>query len=143
MRVQVLNRYQAEECFPVPGEVMISISTPGDEPASLQEGWEDVLRLQFHDSVKVYDSLPDTVLFDREDAKQIHEFIAKHSEKDFVTHCDAGWSRSMAIGVFLRDTHGAQLQILSESPLNPKDFANFFANALVLRTLRTLEEKRR
>jgi len=112
MKVDVYNRGQAEDLEPVEGTVMISISAPGDQ-ASLKEGWEDILRLEFHDVVEIPDDIPDVEPFDTGHVDAIHEFVEKHIEagKDFVIHCDAGVSRSVAVGVFMEDVHGADLEL--------------------------------
>ena len=110
MKVDVYNRAQAVGLEPVEGTVMISISGP-DDPADLKEGWEDVLRLEFHDVVKIPRGIPDIKPFHRSHVDAIHEFVEKHVEagKDFAIHCDAGVSRSVAVGVFLEDVHGGDL----------------------------------
>jgi len=136
MKAQILNREQGEHCPVTEGCVAISISTPGDQPASLQEGWEAVLRMQFHDVNQPHADIPNLVLFDDDFAKQVHEFITAHLGKDFMIHCDAGVSRSMAIGVFLRDVCGYELQVVSNNPSDHNAFANMFANSLVVRKLK-------
>ena len=136
MRAQILNRQQGEERRAAPGQVMISISTPGDKPASLQEGWESVLRLQFHDVVEDHPDADTLVLFNDEMAATVREFIRNHLGKGFVIHCDAGVSRSMAVGVFLRDVCKYKLQVFSNDPTDHDRFANQFANALVVRKLK-------
>lgn len=108
MRVDVFNREQAEVREPTPGTVIISISSPGC-PANLKDGWEDVLRLEFHDVVKPVTGIPELVLFSVAHVEQIHDFVEHNLDKDFVVHCDAGVSRSVAVGVFLRDVYDAEL----------------------------------
>lgn len=112
MRVDVYNRGQAEDLEPTEGTVMISISSPGD-PADLKEGWEDVLRLEFHDVVKIPLDIPDIKAFCQDHVDAVHEFVDKHVEtgKNFVVHCDAGVSRSVAMGVFLKEVHGGDLHL--------------------------------
>jgi predicted protein tyrosine phosphatase len=112
MRVDVYNKEQAEDLEPVKGTVMISISGPGD-PANLKEGWEDVLRLEFHDVVKTHADMPNLKLFGQTHIDAIHEFVEKHVEagKDFAVHCDAGVSRSVAVGVFLKEVHEGDLNL--------------------------------
>jgi predicted protein tyrosine phosphatase len=112
MRVDVYNREQAEGLEPVEGTVVISISGPGDQ-ATLKEGWEDILRLEFHDVVKVPKNMPEIKPFHTTHVDAIHEFVEKHIEagKDFAIHCDAGVSRSVAVGVFMEDVHGGDLKL--------------------------------
>lgn len=136
MKVRILNRQQGEQWAAAPGQVMISISTPGDKPASLQEGWESVLRLQFHDVTQDHPGAGVLVLFNDEMADAAYEFIQIHLGKDFVVHCDAGVSRSMAVGVFLRDVCEYKLVVISNDPVDHDRFANAFANSLVVRKLK-------
>jgi predicted protein tyrosine phosphatase len=112
MQVDVYNRVQAESLEPTEGTVIISISTPG-YPATLKEGWEDVLRLEFHDVVKIPKGMPEVKPFTSDHVDAIHEFVDKHvaASKDFAVHCDAGVSRSVAVGVFLNEIHGGDLNL--------------------------------
>jgi predicted protein tyrosine phosphatase len=107
MQVDVYSRQQAVELAPVEGTVVISISTPGFELASLQEGWKSILRLQFHDCTE--DNASALTPFNDVMAAIVHEFIQVHLGKDFMIHCDAGVSRSVAIGLFLREIFEAEL----------------------------------
>ena len=97
---------------PTEGTVMISISAPGN-PADLKEGWEDVLRLEFDDVIKIPRNMPEIRAFCMDDADLIHEFVDRHvaAGKDFAVHCDAGVSRSVAVGVFLIEVHGGDLNL--------------------------------
>ena len=108
MKVDVYNREQAEALKPDRGSVVISISSPGF-PANLKEGWLDVLRLEFHDVVSIPRGIPDLIPFTYEHVEKVHEFVERYLDQDFMIHCDAGVSRSVAIGVFLQDVYGAEL----------------------------------
>jgi len=139
MRVDVYNREQIENLFPVKGAVMISINTPprtewDDGFADLRPGWEDVLQLSFHDFVNEGDEdlFNGWVVFTPSMAKEIHAFVEKNSGKDFVIHCTAGQSRSVAVGVFLRDVHNAELFLHAADN-------EASANSLVRRTLMRTE----
>ncbi len=112
MKTDVYSRGQAEVLEPTEGTVMISISAPGN-PADLKEGWEDVLRLEFDDVVKVPKNMPEIRAFCTTHIDAIHEFVDRHvaDGKDFAVHCDAGVSRSVAVGVFLNDIHGGDLNL--------------------------------
>jgi predicted protein tyrosine phosphatase len=112
MRVDVYNREQAVGLEPVAGTVVISISSPGDQ-APLKEGWEDILRLEFHDVVKIPKNMPEIRAFCTTHVDAVHEFVDKHvaAGKNFAVHCDAGVSRSVAVGVFLEDVHGGDLHL--------------------------------
>ena len=136
MRVRIFSRKQIQELEPLEGSVLISISTPGCDPPHLREGWEDILHLQFDDACAPYDVLRGMVLFDEGLADLVHAFIAKHRHKDFVIHCDAGKSRSVGIGVFLRDVYEAELVLHSVDATSPIEFANQNANSLVVSQLK-------
>ena len=128
MRVDVYSRKQAEELTPEDGQAIISISVPG-KPAAIRRvnEWVDILRLEFHDA---QEGEPDLVLFTREMADQIHTFAAAAAltRTNVVVHCDAGISRSVAVGVYFRDVWGYELVLHATSTA-------FGANNLVLRTL--------
>ncbi len=111
-KIDVYNRGQAEDLEPTEGTVMISISAPGD-PADLKKGWEDVLRLEFDDVIKIPKNMPEIRAFCTTHIDAIHEFVDKHvaDGKNFAVHCDAGVSRSVAVGVFLEDVHGGDLHL--------------------------------
>lgn len=118
MRVDVYSRQQAVELVPVEGTVVISISSPGKE-APLQEGWDDILRVGFHDVVIPRAEMPvlvepgvgkvAVVMFDETMAAAIDKFAWKYHDKNFMVHCDAGVSRSVAVGLFLKEIFQAEL----------------------------------
>lgn len=158
MRVDVYSREQAEALTPRYDAAVISISTPYDKPATLKHGWPAIYRLQFHDfasdvgptlgpckTCEQRGMIPGdaggvrctvcngtgfrrVVYFDEDMAEALQHFITKHLGFDFVVHCDAGISRSVAVGVYLRDVHERELH-LHATP-NPS-----MANGLILRTL--------
>jgi predicted protein tyrosine phosphatase len=108
VKVDVFSRNNACVREPTPNTAVISIATPG-YPALLKEGWDDVLRLEFHDVVNIPKGMPEAVPFSDTHAEDIHAFIAKHEGKDFMVHCDAGMSRSVAVGAFLKEAHDYEL----------------------------------
>ena len=114
MQVDVYSRGQAVDLEPTEGTVMISISAPG-KPADLKEGWEDVLRLEFDDIVKLDKRFPEFRAFCMDDADAIHEFVERHvaDGKDSAVHCDAGWSRSTAVGMYLNEVYGGDINLHS------------------------------
>jgi predicted protein tyrosine phosphatase len=122
VRVDVYSRTNACGLDPTPNTVVISICCPGD-PCTLKEGWEDVLRLEFHDVVRIPQGLADgdIIAFNIDHADQIHAFIEKHEGKDFMVHCAAGLSRSVAVGSFMREVHGADLHL---HEIHSDEFAN-------------------
>lgn len=110
MKADVYNRAHAEAVNPIPNTVVISISNPG-LPARLKDGWEAVLRLEFHDVVTIPVGMPECVPFHDGHVVEIHDFVEENLDKDFMVHCDAGMSRSVAVGVFLQDVHGYTLHL--------------------------------
>lgn len=110
MRVDVYNRAHAEAVAPTPNTVVISISNPG-LPARLKDGWESVLRLEFHDVVTRAEGMSQCEPFHDGHAVEIHDFVEENLDKNFMVHCDAGMSRSVAVGVFLQDVHGYTLHL--------------------------------
>ena len=62
----------AEKLQPTGNDVMVSIHDRSQEPASLQKGWNAVLRLSFHDTDV---AKPGYDLFSPEQAHQVMAFI--------------------------------------------------------------------
>lgn len=114
MRVDVYSKYHAAEIEPTEGTVVISIGSPGEE-YTLKPGWDDVLRIEFDDVVKIPPSRDmlgrDIIAFCDKHADTIHAFIEEHREKDFLIHCSAGVSRSVAVGSFMREIFDADLKL--------------------------------
>lgn len=107
-QVQVYSRRRCLAHNPLPNEVLISIQTPQrrykiDRP----QQFKAVLNLDFEDTNNVKHKLS----FSRKQAQRTYQFIraALHGKKDFVIHCDAGISRSVAIGLFLADVFDADV----------------------------------
>lgn len=134
MRVDVYSRDQVKGLKPTPNTVVISITCPAD-PCPLKEGWEDILRLEFHDVALPPQELPPdladrVILFDEEMAAQIRHFVRQHQDRDFVIHCAAGVSRSVAVGTYLRDAHGADLRLHAA---HSDGLANGWVRAVLMR----------
>jgi predicted protein tyrosine phosphatase len=112
MRVDVYSKYHAAEIEPTPGTVVISIGSP-DEEYTLKPGWDDILRIEFDDVVNIPTGMTgcNIIAFCTAHADTIHAFIEKHSDKDFLIHCSAGVSRSVAVGSFMREVHDADLKL--------------------------------
>ena len=87
--------------------MVISIGSPG-EAYNLKPGWDDVLRIEFDDVISISHPF---IACSTADADILHEFIERHIEKDFLIHCGAGLSRSVAVGSFMREIHGADLHL--------------------------------
>lgn len=101
-RVLIMSRDEAEQFIGGPNDVCISIRSVGASPANLCSSWRDVLRLYF-DDVAGYDQVPDGAIdLSGEDAARVVEFALKHRDAErLVVHCEAGISRSVAIGLAL------------------------------------------
>jgi len=128
MRIDVYNRTQAERLEPRHDAVVISISIPG-KPAMLRHGWADVLRLEFHDIMEQWEvDTEGLTIFTPEMAAQVQRFAELHKAFDFVVHCHAGFSRSVAVGIYLRDVYEGELHTHAITHLQA-------ANSHVLRTL--------
>lgn len=101
--VVFVNERAAESMAPTPGCAMISINCPGHE-TTLKDGWDRVLRLQFHDVDRDMSS-EGLTLFNKEHARQIIDFVdeIKDACHLLVVHCSAGISRSGAIATFVSE----------------------------------------
>ena len=123
------------------GAILISISTPTQEgyPGHSRfpnySLWEDSLKLKFDDwsglgSTNYYSP------FTKFQAVDTLAFILKHQGKDFDIHCDAGVSRSAAVGKFIVDNLGSTLY--SDKIQTPNKRVLEFLNEQYRRHLRTL-----
>lgn len=108
-----IDRRRAEHCHQLPKPLkrcaLISITDPDREEAQLYpHAWEGVLRLKFHDVD--YQVGQSYILFNKDHAKQVMSFLAKHeSDVDSVlAHCEAGISRSAAVSKFVAYVYGLQ-----------------------------------
>lgn len=114
-QVFVCDRKFTSGLEPMDDVVLISISTPNIEYKDKinLEGWADSLALEFHDVMEprmLNDDIP-AIHFTQQHAVQTFNFIQLNLGKDFIVHCDAGISRSMAIGVFLYDFYTYDLNL--------------------------------
>ena len=73
------------------------------------EGWKDSIQLVFNDVTN--QDKPSYVLFNDDMARKLVAFVYKNMCSDFVVHCDAGMSRSVAVGCYLRDQLGYLLDL--------------------------------
>lgn len=125
--VDVFSRQQAESLIPRPGFVAISITACSRSMASLHREWEDILFLQFDDV-----GANEENCFSRGQANAIIEFARRHEDKCFMVHCDAGLSRSVAVGLFL----AAWLEKdLRTHACKTVQFYNAHVHALLMRVL--------
>jgi len=136
--VTVFNRAGIKEQIARPGVVVISICDPND-PLILQ-GWERVLRLEFDDVSEREEMLLDRTLlpngqrrkavpFTEAMARQIMGVLAEYPTYDFIVHCNAGVSRSVAVARFISEETGRTLHLLGGSASDET------ANGHVLRLL--------
>lgn len=110
-QIHVWNRVQAESLDP--SGVIISIHSPEgitNFPAELQDGWQDRLTLCFEDAEPGEPDNP--AIFNEQHAKDILEFAEKHKDiEEWHIHCDAGFSRSVAVGIMLADMFRRSLSL--------------------------------
>ena len=161
--IDVYNREQFRMLVPDPGVCVISCQTPpttwGEGTLSdIPNGWGDSLVLEFHDVLQ--QSSPEMVVFDAKMADRVVDFVeaakvrldwiraiygadspqfdAESAGHRFVIHCDAGQSRSVAIGLWLSQYHDYD----EETPLrlHAASHAGSF-NSTVLRELRRAENR--
>ncbi len=80
--------------------VLISIGEPGREDTILTseyiKDFKDVLQLEFWD---IEEDFGDYKIITDEQAKEIQDFIVKNIDNKFIINCQAGKSRSAAVGL--------------------------------------------
>ena len=134
LQVDVLSRSGVRALEPDPNKCLISIWTADyayDQEADQipMDGWHDVLRLDFHDVVEhVNQEGFNPVPFDAVHADKTIRFIFKNLNRDFVIHCDAGLSRSVAIASFMKLG-------FSYEPVYHECSGDYFRNILVFNEL--------
>ena len=97
------SRKEAEASQPSLEWAVISIN--GLDPARLQAGWLEVLRVEF-DDVDVAEE--PHILFSDYEARQIEQFVARVNDKGvegILVHCNAGISRSAAVAKWIAEKH--------------------------------------
>jgi predicted protein tyrosine phosphatase len=110
MKVDVYSRRNVVDQKPDPERCLISIwslcalGSQGYEDNIPMEGWHDSLRLDFDDVT--HDQSGMFFPFNDEQGKMTFDFMNKNLGHDFVIHCDAGFSRSVAMGAFMAQAHG-------------------------------------
>jgi len=113
----LLNRFLTEHIDPPERSALISIRDPGQIVDTSK--WQNVLPLEFYDiepeSVQ-YDALKYALngfrIFDSDHAQTLLAFVSKiHNEIDYLfIHCEAGISRSPAVGLFLSEKYNLPLE---------------------------------
>ena len=103
MDIFVYSRRALEAARPheVP-HVVISITSSADDVARVRSNpmCRGILRLSFVDAEAASDLYAERDLFSREQASEIWSFVEQHRSdvERIVVHCDAGLSRSPAVG---------------------------------------------
>lgn len=109
-----LSQKEAESLPPIKNSAIISITSPDQELAKLHFGWNNVLRLQFHDISKEFDGdeIPDfenkniikLKAFSEDQARTLIDFLNRMDGEveTIIVHCLMGISRSAAVAEFIR-----------------------------------------
>jgi len=128
--VTVFSRNGMIKEEPRSGVVVISIRTPGD-PLDLP-GWEKVFPFEFDDVSELEELATGgrkAIIFTNEMARQIIGITREYRDWDFICHCDAGVSRSVAVARFIAEEYGHRLVLLGNV------YSDQNANGHVLRLL--------
>ena len=131
MQVDVYSRQQFDGLSPESDKIAVSIIRPGAKEPEDLIGWKDHILLQFDDVANVRETDWGLVMFSDEQAQELFAFLLKHKHEDFVVHCDAGISRSVAVGVVI------STQFEHKLILHAID-TDQFANAAVMSKLRRI-----
>jgi len=80
--------------------VIISITDPGSKFISMDilNKFKDNLSIQFWD---IEEQIGNYKPISIEQAKVIKDFVIKNKDNNFIVHCEAGMSRSAAVGLFI------------------------------------------
>lgn len=149
MKIYVVARYEVEEALERDpqwfiGKYIISIFSKGDS-SPLPDRY-NILKLNFDDVAECGeigwgDVFAESVIFFNEGhAKAIHDFIEpikSNDRKEFYVHCDAGVSRSGAIGLVLNDWFNRFLTVNHNDDESFKmNNSHIMPNPLVVRLLK-------
>lgn len=105
----------------------------------------NILKLQFDDvsekdNIGCSSLINNIIFFNKEHAKKIHEFIKEikvNDKKEFYVHCDAGISRSGAVGYLLNEYFN---KFLTDNKIDNAAFkmnnSHIMPNPLVVRVLK-------
>lgn len=141
LQITVCNREEAERTIIPEATGVISISTPGDDPATIDVDPSRVLRLEFDDVDKAtggqgsYEGLERNIQpITAEQADALATFVT-HSVKagisSFLVHCDAGISRSPGVLVALEEVFNDNKQVAKLYPLHNRLVARRVLEALL------------
>lgn len=91
----ILAEDMAVQYKPEPNTVLVRINDDQFAPLKYPDHYDDILEVLFADidQPSIYDQL-----MTEEQAQQIFNFMEKYRDKKFVVHCQAGISRSSAVG---------------------------------------------
>jgi len=103
MIIKVFSRQEVEAYKTGEKTILISIRDAGSKKANIQKGWQKIMFLDFDDIDR---QIGDYRLFTLDDANKICGFVEKSVRvlgKDIIVviNCEAGISRSAAVGLFL------------------------------------------
>lgn len=125
--ILVFSRERAEAYTPDPGEVCISITSPGAKPAALHPDWYAVLRLEFADDCWA-DAGTRQVGITTQHADLAVAFFARHLDAPkVIIHCEAGVSRSVSMADALAWCFGCRHLITPKPICNPNVFVAIIA----------------
>ena len=105
----VVSRFTAVDltAFPTCCHIILQDPLYKYEDGLPKTGWHDTIVIGVDDIVKpIYGYLH----FTSEMAKQLADFIKKNDGKNMLINCDAGISRSSAVGSVLRDYFGYEVK---------------------------------
>ena len=99
-KIQFMDRSSMHYKKPENDAIVISISNPGLNDASLQEGFKDVLFMKFDNTEHLSHN---SVRFSRDHANQIMTFVKQYENEasTIYVNCLMGESRSAAVADFL------------------------------------------
>ena len=105
-KVMFVGRYSAETCGPWPDFALISLGEPdaSEGDPKIQDGWQNVLRLSFHDiTADTLDVESKYTLMSDDDARKIVAFVKEVAPQvdGIIVHCRAGISRSAAVAKWI------------------------------------------
>jgi len=98
----VVRREIAKSTSPLPDVCHIVLEEPGYgyKTKLPREGWRDSIVFQIHDITREMDGY---VHFTEEMGVLLIDFIRRNEGANMLVNCDAGMSRSVAVGCILRD----------------------------------------
>jgi hypothetical protein len=134
-RAWVLNRDMASGVKPLPDVCHILFEDPGRMDSNLpKKGWLASIVIRCHDITK---PIKGYTHFTEAMAKDLMSFIEGHQGRSMVVSCDAGLSRSVAVGVILRDYFEYDVKFLAAGD---DSFRNVLICATLARKIRGFNE---